>query len=340
MIYYRDDQLMIRNMQSSDAQIFTDEERAQGWNASVEKYERRLRDQADGKCISLAAEYQGHPAGYVNVYPDSKWGALGGKGLPEIVDFGVLKKYQRKGIGTKLMDTAEEIAAGYADTVYLGVGLHEGYGNAQRMYVRRGYLPDGSGIWHGNEPCDAYETDYKIDDDLALYLYKKLPRKQPERNVCKTERQNSADTVYIRVMQPEDYTLVYALWMSCKNMGFNNLDDSREGILKYLARNPRTSFVAVKGASIVGVILTGHDGRRGFIHHMAVSETCRRQGVASRLLSCALNALKAEGIHKVACLVFKRNEAGNAFWESQGFTVREDLNYRNKALAELVRIDT
>ena len=123
-------------------------------------------------------------------------------------------------------------------------------------------------------------------------------------------------------------------------MGFNNLDDSREGILKYLARNPRTSFVAVKGASIVGVILTGHDGRRGFIHHMAVSETCRRQGVASRLLSCALNALKAEGIHKAACLVFKRNEAGNAFWESQGFTVREDLNYRNKALAELVRIDT
>lgn len=144
----------------------------------------------------------------------------------------------------------------------------------------------------------------------------------------------------IRVMTIDDYEKVYALWMSCKNMGFNNLDDSREGIAKYLKRNPATCFVAEQGENIVGVILSGHDGRRGFIHHLAVAEDCRRQGIATELLECAVSSLAAEGINKVALLVFNRNAAGNAFWEKNGFTCREDLVYRNKALLEMVRIDT
>ncbi|MBQ6341903.1 MAG: GNAT family N-acetyltransferase [Anaerolineaceae bacterium] len=147
-------------------------------------------------------------------------------------------------------------------------------------------------------------------------------------------------SINIRVLNIDDYDKVYALWMSCKNMGFNNLDDSRDGIEKYLKRNPTTCFIAEQGDSVVGVILSGHDGRRGFIHHMAVAEDQRRQGIAKSLLEYALSALKAEDINKVALLVFNRNEAGNAFWEAQGFTVRTDVIYRNKALAELVRIDT
>ena len=148
------------------------------------------------------------------------------------------------------------------------------------------------------------------------------------------------NTVEIRLMEIDDYDRVYALWMSCKNMGFNNLDDSREGIEKYLRRNPKTSFIAAQGENVVGVILSGHDGRRGFIHHMAVAESHRRQGIASALLDHALTALKEEGINKTALLVFKRNEAGNAFWEAKGFTARDDVAYRNKELAELIRIDT
>ena len=151
---------------------------------------------------------------------------------------------------------------------------------------------------------------------------------------------NMEKNIYIRVMSMEDYDKVYALWMSCRNMGFNNLDDSREGIEKYLKRNPTTSFIAEQDESVIGVILSGHDGRRGFIHHMAVAEDHRRQGIASDLLDHALAALKAEGINKVALLVFNRNEAGNGFWEAQGFTARHDVTYRNKALVELVRIDT
>ncbi|MBE5806810.1 MAG: GNAT family N-acetyltransferase [Clostridiales bacterium] len=146
--------------------------------------------------------------------------------------------------------------------------------------------------------------------------------------------------VAYRTMTMDDYDRVYALWMSCRNMGFNDLDDSREGIGRYLRRNPSTSWVALEGDRIVGVILAGHDGRRGFIHHMAVAEDHRRLGVASALLDRALRALKAEGINKATLLVFNRNEAGNAFWESRRFTARDDITYRNRALAELVRIDT
>lgn len=144
----------------------------------------------------------------------------------------------------------------------------------------------------------------------------------------------------IRTMDIADYDKVYALWMSCKNMGFNNLDDSREGIEKFLRRNPGTSFLAEDSDRIVGTVLSGHDGRRGFIYHMAVAEEYRRQGIASNLLENTLAALKNEGINKAALVVFNRNEAGNKFWESQGFTVREDLTYRNKALTEMIRTDT
>lgn len=144
----------------------------------------------------------------------------------------------------------------------------------------------------------------------------------------------------IRKMTIDDYDGVYALWMSCRNMGFNDVDDSREGIERFLRRNPETVFIAVEGDEVEGVILGGHDGRRGFIHHMAVRESCRRNGLATKLLDTCLEAMKRENISKVALLVFKYNEAGNAFWESQGFTVRDDLNYRNKALRELIRIDT
>ena len=173
MIYYEQGQLIIRNMIYEDAQALTDAEIAQGWDTSAETYHRRLADQDLGKAVALTAEYAGKPVGYINVYPASIWGAFGGKGWPETMDFGVLEAYRNRGIGTALMDTAEKIAVAYADTVYLGVGLHSGYGNAQRMYVKRGYIPDGSGVWYRDKVCGPYESCAN-DDDLVLYLSKKL----------------------------------------------------------------------------------------------------------------------------------------------------------------------
>ena len=141
-----------------------------------------------------------------------------------------------------------------------------------------------------------------------------------------------------RIMTIDDYEAAYDLWIKCGN-GLNDKDDSREGIDKYLKRNPKTSFVAVIDGKVVGVILCGHDGRRGIIQHACVSPECRRMGIGAELVNLALAALKEEGINKVLLVAFKKNEKGNAFWESQGFTIRDDLNYRNKVLTEMVRID-
>ena len=142
----------------------------------------------------------------------------------------------------------------------------------------------------------------------------------------------------IRPVTADDYDAIYALWNSTEQSrrALNPVDDSREGIGRYLKRNPDTCFAAVTEDRIVGVILTGHDGRRGIIHHMCVHPDYRRRGIAGRLVSEAEKALKKEGIQKVFGLVFRDNEAANAFWEQQGYSLRTNLNYRNKSLNEKI----
>lgn len=144
----------------------------------------------------------------------------------------------------------------------------------------------------------------------------------------------------IRKMIIDDYEKIYNLWISCKGMGLNNLDDSKEGIEKFLKRNPETCFVAIEKNDIVGVIIIGNDGRRGYIYHTAVNPNHRKRGIGEKLVKKGLEALKNEGINKVALVVFQRNESGNRFWEKMGFTERKDLVYRNKEIIELERIDT
>lgn len=144
----------------------------------------------------------------------------------------------------------------------------------------------------------------------------------------------------IRLMTMNDYEQIYDLWINTPGLGLNNLDDSKPGIEKYLKRNPDTCFVAEEEGKIVGVILSGHDGRRGFIYHTIVHQDYRRYGIGKSLVTYALKALEQEGIHKVALVAFKRNEVANAFWEKMGFIERTDLVYRNKNIHDLVRIDT
>ena len=144
----------------------------------------------------------------------------------------------------------------------------------------------------------------------------------------------------IRIMEIEDYTAIYDLWMSCRGMGLNDIDDSKKGVERFLNRNPDTCFVAVENNALIWVIMAGNDGRRGFIYHTAVSPSYRHQGIATQLVDTAMTALKNIGITKVALVVFDRNENGNSFWEAQGFTSRTDLVYRNKSLVELKRFDT
>lgn len=146
--------------------------------------------------------------------------------------------------------------------------------------------------------------------------------------------------VNIRVMTIEDYDGIYDLWINTPGMGLNSTDDSREGIEKYIKRNPTSCFVAEDNDKIVGVIIAGHDGRRGYIYHTAVLPAYRKQEIAKRLVDSVMSALDAEGINKVALVVFKKNELGNGFWKNIGFINRDDLVYRNKNIHELNRIDT
>lgn len=134
--------------------------------------------------------------------------------------------------------------------------------------------------------------------------------------------------VNVRVMTPDDYDGIAELWKN--HEGTNPVDDSREGLEKYLRRNPSTSFVAVDNGTIIGTILAGHDGRRGLFHHVSVHPEYQKQGIGKMLVENAENALRKEGIHKVLLVVFTHNDNGNDFWEHMGFTVREDLYYRNK----------
>lgn len=137
-----------------------------------------------------------------------------------------------------------------------------------------------------------------------------------------------------RLVTIEDYDSIFELWNSTEQSrrALNPVDDTREGIDRYLKRNPTTCFAAVADGKIIGVILTGHDGRRALIHHMCVHPDYRRLGIAARLVALAEEALQKEGIQKVFGLVFKDNDTANAFWEAQGYSLRTNLNYRNKSL--------
>ncbi len=146
--------------------------------------------------------------------------------------------------------------------------------------------------------------------------------------------------VNIKVMTISDYDGVYDLWIHTPGMGLNSTDDSRDGIEKYLKRNPTSSFIAEVDGRIIGAIMAGHDGRRGYIHHTAVLPGYRNQGIAKKLVEKALSALDEEGINKVALVAFKTNDIGNEFWESIGFIKRDDLVYRNKNIHILNKIDS
>ena len=140
----------------------------------------------------------------------------------------------------------------------------------------------------------------------------------------------------LRSMTPQDYPALFALWNSVPGFtkGLRSLDDSEAGIRKFLKRNPTTCFVAEIGGEIIGGILAGHDGRRGYIYHAVVLPEHQGKGIGKQLAEAACDALRAEGINRVGMLVFASNQQGNAFWESQGWQTRPDLNYRNKSLNE------
>ena len=138
----------------------------------------------------------------------------------------------------------------------------------------------------------------------------------------------------IRTMTMEDYDEVHALWMSIKGFVIRSIDYAREGVERFLSRNPSTSVVAVEDGRIVGSILCGHDGRRGCFYHVCVHRDYRQRGIGKAMAVAAMEALRREKINKVSLIAFKSNEVGNSFWKGVGWTFREDLNYYDFTLNE------
>lgn len=150
----------------------------------------------------------------------------------------------------------------------------------------------------------------------------------------KQKMDNNSITYEIRQMHIEDYDEVLELWMSIQGFGIRSIDDSREGVERFLKRNPGTSVVAVCDNRIVGSILCGHDGRRGCLYHVCVQEQYRKHGIGKAMAVYCMRALQAEGINKVNLIAFKSNELGNQFWKGEDWTFREDLNYYDFTLNE------
>lgn len=138
----------------------------------------------------------------------------------------------------------------------------------------------------------------------------------------------------IREMKIEDYDNVFALWKTIKGFGIRSVDDSKEGIERFLKWNPGLSVVAEEDGKIVGAILCGSDGRRGCLYHVCVHKDYRRQGIGKSMVVWCMEKLKELQINKVSLIAFTQNDIGNAFWKEIGWTKREDLNYYDFTLNE------
>jgi ribosomal protein S18 acetylase RimI-like enzyme len=165
--------ILIRRLTLEDCEIITKAFAAQNWNKPLAQYQNYFAEQAEGKREVLIAEVEDEFAGYLIIMRQSDFAPLREKNIPEIVDFNVLIKFRNQGIGSALMDAAENLIAREFKTIGIRVGLTADYGAAQRIYVKRGYIPDGKGISQ-NGKFLRYGDKITVDDDLSLSFTKDL----------------------------------------------------------------------------------------------------------------------------------------------------------------------
>jgi len=164
---------IIRMLESKDIPPIAKAFEQLGWNKPASQYEQYLMEQVLGVRDVYVAFMEERFAGYVTIFWTSSYEPFQNEGIPEIVDFNVLPEFRRQGIGTQLMDKAESEIAKRSPIAGIGVGMYSDYGAAQRMYVLRGYIPDGRGLYY-KDHYPVYGETVTVDDDLALYFTKEL----------------------------------------------------------------------------------------------------------------------------------------------------------------------
>ena len=162
----------VRTMNYEDIPLIcvADDDESEG---NITYLKRQLENQEKQECMALLALYTGSVAGYVFLYYQCRWGGLAGRGIPGVADLIVFEKYRQKKIATVLMDVAEAAAKQYNDKIYLDVCLNSSYGPAQRFYIKRGYIPDGKGVYYKEKVCET-DAVCRNDDELTLCLVKQL----------------------------------------------------------------------------------------------------------------------------------------------------------------------
>lgn len=137
--------------------------------------------------------------------------------------------------------------------------------------------------------------------------------------------------VHYRPMFPEDFDALYELWTTTPGVDVTR-GDTADGLHCFLDRNPGLSFVAESGGQVIGAIMCGHDGRRGFIHHLVVYLPFQRQGIATTLVARSLSALASKNIEKCHLFIRKDNHAGMLFWKNSGWQERIELSMASYTL--------
>ena len=307
MEYYRRKDLAIGPIEPQDCKALSDGFAAQGWHKPQSQYEGYLHEQAQGLRQVLVARWQGEAAGYLTLRPQAKAGPFAGKGWPEIVDFNVLQKFQRKGIGTRLMACAEEEAAKVSRTVCLWVGLHNGYGPAQRMYIKRGYLFDGTGVWYQDKRLEE-GAPCANDDELVLYLSKYLPKKE----VRPIRRQELTPGLFHHFdrFQPVEQAWrkedgAWAIKDVCYTCRWpEERPQALCGLFDASLQEGGQVFGAfvdgrLKGFCAVAGRLIGSQKQYADVTHLYVSHDCRGMGLGSRLFQQAIGFGRALGAKKL-----------------------------------------
>ncbi len=171
--YHNEGTIMVRSMIPEDAKVLFDTYLSYGWHPNIETYENYYKEQEEGKRLVFIAEYDGRVSGQCTLVLNPDEGPWGNKKIPEIVDLTVFVDVHNKGIGSAILDAVENEASKLCSKVYLAVGVHSGYGAAQRMYVKRGYVFDGSGVWYQGKQLEQYAPCVN-DDDLVLFMIKEF----------------------------------------------------------------------------------------------------------------------------------------------------------------------
>ena len=149
-----------------------------------------------------------------------------------------------------------------------------------------------------------------------------------EKQISKVTKED----IHIRPMTMEDYQEVFDMWQSISGFGIRSVDDSREGIERFINRNPGLSVVALHAGRIIGGILCGHDGRRGCLYHVCVRQEYRMLGIGQEMVVRCKEALKKEGVNKINLIAFRSNAVGNKFWQRLSWKFRDDCNYYEENL--------